>query len=606
MNIKRISTLLLLTIAFFTLSSAKHSCATNSGNRNFKQFNFTKAILYYEKALKHNKDSVYLLQQIADSYRLLNKPSKAEPYYQRLVVSGKATALDKLYYAETLRSVQKYTEAKVYYAQYLTVFPNDSSVKERLRGTDEVVLLSKDNGLYQLKNQDSINTKFSEFGVCFHGQNEIYFASDRKPYEFVRRIDNWTNGTFLAIYQAKINSTLNARKPILLASNVVNKKFHQSSPSYNEKLNELYFDRSNFSGNRARYSDDKTVKLKIYKVEWKSSAKKWNGKLQEAVSFDNKEISVCHPSLNKNGDTLYFVSDMPGGYGRTDIYFSTRADSGLWGTPVNLGAGVNSSSDDMFPFIATDGTLYFASNGHSGLGGLDIYSSKKEAGKWVSAKNLGAPFNSNADDFAYVAKDDNENGFFSSNRSGGKGDDDIYSFMLKGILLNGIAYNGYTGAPIFEANVTANPDIDPLQLLTDSSGKFVCSAMSNIDYVFTATKENYYPANLNFRMTDSSSVVRIPMFPIGDIQLQVTVIDRKTRQPLENSQVKINNLRTIKQQTLWTNKDGKCLMTVDSVTRYKLEASKSNYLTATAEISTSGMYPPDTIKQLLELHKTEG
>lgn len=607
MNIKRISTLLLLMIAFFSLTFAKNSCATNSGNRNYKQFNFTKAALYYEKALKRDKENVYLLQRLADSYRLLNKPSAAEPYYQRLVASGKATPLDKLYYAETLRSAQKYAEAQNYYAQYLVTFPNDSSVKERLRGTNDVAALSTDNGLYQIKNQDSINSKFSEFGVVLHGKNEIYFASDRQPDVYVRRVDNWTNGTFLALYQAEIkDASGNTKNPKLIESNTINKKFHQSSPSYNEKLNELYFDRSNFKGRRARYSEDKTVKLKIYKVAWKTSTEKWNGELEEAVSFNNKEFSACHPSLNKSGDTLYFTSDMPGGYGRSDIYVSSRVDSGSWSAPINLGAGVNSSSDDMFPFIANDGTLYFASNGHSGLGGLDVYSTKKNAGKWSAAKNMGTPINTNADDFGFVVKENNESGYFSSNRIGGAGNDDIYSFTLKGIELKGIAYNGNTSASIASANVTATPEIVPSQLLTDTSGHFTGSAVPNTDYVFTATKAGYYPSKVDFHMANVSGFVRIPMYPIGNIQLEVTVIDKKTRQPLNNSQVKIGNLRISKQETLWTDKDGKCLISVDSITRYRIEASKENYLNASAEVSTSGTYPPATIKQLLELNKTEG
>lgn len=607
MNIKRISTLLILMVAFCAMTFARYSYATVEGDWNFKQFNFKKAAQYYEKALKRDKDNVYLLQRIADSYRLLNTWSAAAPYYARLASSDKAIPLNKLYYAEALRTSQKYPEAKIYYAKYLESFPNDSSVKERMRGMDEVGDMNTDKGMYVIKNQDSINSKFSEFGVSMHGNEEVYFSSDRQPKAYVRRVNNWTSGTFMALYQADVKDTLgNLKNSQLLESNTVNKKFHQSSPSYNQQLNELYFDRSNFNGRRAFFSDDKTVKLKIYKVEWKSETKKWNGDLEEAVSFNNKEFSACHPALSQTGDTLYFTSDMPGGFGRTDIYMSTRVDKGAWSEPTNLGAGINSSGDDMFPFIAGDGTLYFASNGHIGLGGLDIYSSKNEAGTWSAPQNIGAPINTNADDFNYVVKSDNKSGYFCSNRTGGAGDDDIYSFTLKGIVLQGITYNGYTGALIADATVDIKPAVVPAQIITGKDGDFACSATPNTNYTFTATKEGYYPANLDYHLGLSSGFVRIPMYPVGDIKLEVTVIDRKTQQPIDSSQVRITNLRFSTKQMLWTDKDGKCLVPVDTATPYKIEAAKATYLNASAEISTNGIYPPAIIKQLLELDKTGG
>jgi outer membrane protein OmpA-like peptidoglycan-associated protein/tetratricopeptide (TPR) repeat protein len=607
MYIKRISTLLILMIAFSAIALAKNSYATVEGDWNFKQFNFEKAAKYYEKALKRDKENVYLIQRIADSYRLMNNWSAAEGYYGRLANSGNATAANTLYYAEALRTLQKYPDAKIYYAKYLETYPSDSSVKERMRGMDMIPELSKVNELYEVKNQDSINTKYLEFGVAIHGNDEVYFNSDRQPKAYVRREDNWTTGTFMALYQAEVKDTLgNLKKATLIESNSINKKFHQSSPSYNEQLSELYFDRSNFNAGRARFSDDKTVKLKIYKVQWSPQSKSWNGELKEAIPFNDKEFSACHPTLTKSGDTLYFTSDMPGGYGRTDIYRSTRVDRGQWGEPVNLGEGVNTSGDDMFPFIANDGTLYFASNGHMGLGGLDIYSSTNETGTWTTPKNVGAPINTNADDFGYVLRGEGKSGYFVSNRTGGAGGDDIYSFTLKGIMLKGVTYNGYTGALIADATVDVKPTVVPAQMITGKDGDFTCSATPNTDYIFNATKEGYLPAQLAYRMTDAPGEVRIPMYPVGNIMLEVTVIDKQTRLPIDRSEVKIKNLHLANQLVLTTDSAGKCLIGVDSVTRYSIEAAKQTYFNASAEVSTTGFYPPAVIRQLLELDKTAG
>lgn len=605
MNIKRIVTLLCLLMVLAVSSHAGNSSAVDNGNRYYKQFDFKKAVSCYLRALKHDKKNTSIQQHVADCYRLLNNWIAAKPYYAQLVTHARVKPQNYLYYAEALREGKDYPKAKIYYAKYLEVYPEDSSVKEQYDRIDRTQDLLNSKTNYDIKNMRGINTPFSEFGVTLYGLNDVYFCSNRKPDNFVKHTDSWTNNSFLKIYTAEADSQGTLTKSSLLPSTVVNKMYHEGASCYNEKMDELYFDRSNYDGKRAFYSADRTVKLKIYKVSFLPDAGKWDGELQEAVPFNSREYSVCHPSLNKRGDTLYFTSDMPGGFGRSDIYMSVRQHGGEWGAPVNLGAGINTSGDDMFPFIADDGTLYFSSNGHMGLGGLDVFSSKYVNGKWTEAKNLGAPINSNMDDFGYLVRKDNKSGYFCSNRPGGVGDDDIYSFTRGGYNVTGVTVNGYTGDSIGGAVVEMKPNVSPSKTVSANDGSFGFNAETNFDYSFTATKEGYHEAKLNLRLTDSTRSVRIPMYPEGDLRLEVTVIDKKTKLPVSNADVKING-------TMYhTNKDGIYSMVIDTNAQYKVEVyketgdSSEKYLKVVEDISTKGKYPPTVIKQLIELDKVK-
>lgn len=618
MSLKKSLTLLIAAFLFAGMVNAEKPIV-KVGDWYFKQFDYTKAILFYERALKKDQANVYVKQKMADSYRLTNDWVKAEPFYADLAKAENANAINKLYYAEALRANQKYADAKVYYKQYMDVVPADNSIKERLNGIDKVEELSKDKGFYDVKNMDKINSKFSDFGVSLFKDTGIFFCSNRYPDAYVVHKDRWTHGNFLQIYQAFKDDTSagNISTCALMHGRQPNKKFHEGTSSYVEKMQELYIDRSNYNGKRAFTAADKTVKLKIYRIGWLNDQNRWGDEVVEAVTFNDKEYSVSHPTVTKDGKTLYFASDKPGGYGGVDIYISTREIGGAWGTPVNLGPKVNTSADDMFPFIAEDNTLYFASSGHTGLGGLDVFSSTmvKTGNKltnWTEPENLGYPINTNADDFGYVIQKDNKKGYFCSNREGGQGDDDIYSFVKKGVILNGIVYDAATGLPIEGAQVVMkDEDVEKGKLKSGKEGDFSFAATPGKKYKFYATKDGYLPAELTFDVKEKPELVKIPMVAEGGITLEVTVLDKRTRDPLEASKVKVTNLTTMKDELCSTNKDGKCTFTLEPNTNYRLEASKetgepdTKYLTVTATQSTNGVKAPATLYSVLELEKVK-
>jgi len=624
MNLKKILTLLLISGSMFVTVMAERP-VVRVGDWYYKQFDYRKAIEFYKRALKKDEADQYVLQRIADSYRLINDWTDAETYYAILAKSDSSTGnvINKLYYAEALRANQKYADAKIYYKQYLDAVPNDNSVKERMDGIDKVESLSQDKGLYLIQDM-KINSKYSDFGVSFYKDTGIIFCSNRFDEHFVKHKDDWTHGSFLQLYQAfkdkdstSADSTGRITKATLLRGPLKYKRFHEGTTSYNDRMQELYLDRSNVNGRRIHFSADKTVKLKIYKLAWLPDRQSWGDETVEAVPFNNKEYSVCHPSLSRDGKTLYFASDMPGGYGGLDIYMCTREIGGPWSVPVNLGPKVNTSGDEAFPFIADDGVLYFASDGHVGLGGLDVYSTTmvktgNKIATWTEPENLGFPINTNADDFGYIIDKNNKNGYFCSNRQGGQGDDDIYSFTKRGVTLNGMVYDASTGLPIQDAQVVMKEaDTEKGKMKSGKDGDFTFAAIPGKKYTFNATKDGYLPAEQVVDVKEKPELVKIPMVAEGGMSLEVTVLDKKTREPLEGAKIRVTNLSTNKDETCSASKDGKCTFKLDPNTNYRLEASKetgepdTKYLTVTASQSTIGKKAPATLYSVLELEKVK-
>jgi tetratricopeptide (TPR) repeat protein len=321
MSLKKSLMLLIMFGMFSGASAAEKPAAEKSpaekpvvrvADYYYKQFDYIKAIAFYKRALKKDQKDVHVLQKLADSYRLINDWPNAETYYAQLVTMENSDVTDKLYYAEALRADQKYADAKTYYQAYADAAPNDPSVKDRIASLDQIDELSKDHGFYDIKDLD-INSKYSDFGVSLYKDTGILFCSNRYEEAVIKHKDDWTHASFLQIYEAlKDDTSGKITKATLLHGHQPNGKFHEGVTSYNDKLQELYLDRSNYNGKRAFFAADKTVKLKIYRIAWLPDQNRFGDETVEAVPFNDKEYSVCHPSISKDGKTLYFASDKPG------------------------------------------------------------------------------------------------------------------------------------------------------------------------------------------------------------------------------------------------------------------------------------------------------
>jgi outer membrane protein OmpA-like peptidoglycan-associated protein len=386
------------------------------GNKYFDEYSYDRAIRYL-KTVKEK--SIDINRKLAISYFKMEDFEQSEWYYTQVVNSNEVIVEDYFNYSQVLAMRENYPESVRWMTRY-------HERKSTLEGTTASIeadpeyyldLIKEDNG-YVVKNIE-INSPEQEFGTNFYG-DEIVFASSRTESKTIVRKWNWNQLAFLDIYKSELDTaTLELGEPVAHHKKF-NKKYHEGPATFNDAGDLMIFTSNNYQG---RSSND-VVTLELF--ESRKEGEKWGKPIP--FPFNSKEYSVGHGSLSKDGNTLYFVSDMPGSVGGTDIFRSHRKSNGEWGEPVHLDDEINTVGNEMFPFFHSDSVLFFASNGHPGLGGLDMfYIDVRELGI-NKVTNMNAPINSSRDDFAFIMNDDRTKGFFSSNRIGGMGNDDIYAF----------------------------------------------------------------------------------------------------------------------------------------------------------------------------------
>lgn len=274
-------------------------------------------------------------------------------------------------------------------------------------------------GKYTIKNLE-VNTENSDFGTSFHGTDKLVFASPRRGFRVVRDVWEQNGQRFLDLYEGIIEDGGEVRNALRLKGEV-NSKYHEADAVFTKDGKTVYFTRDNYYNKRLGIDNSGWTNLAMFKATVNDKGE-WINIIP--MPFNNVEYSVGHPALSDDEKTLYFTSDMPGGEGDTDLWKVQVNQSGF-GNPENLGPKINSSAKDWFPYVDGD-VLYFASDRWGGKGGMDVYATRIE-GFTPKPVLLNAPINSAADDYAFIIKKETRKGYFSSNREGGKGDDDIYS-----------------------------------------------------------------------------------------------------------------------------------------------------------------------------------
>ncbi len=412
MKLVLLSVLIISNLALFSQSSA-----LKRADKHFQAYSYEGAINIYSKIKEKNS---FINRRLGKSYYYTGDYMNAEAYFSLVAQSEKPTSEDYYNYAFILRMNKKYVKAQKWMQKFNEINKVDNRGKLHLLSPDYYNLLLKHTEKYSVFNLD-INTEESDFGTSYFN-NKIVFASSReKDKPIIRRwIQN--NMPFLDIYSASLGNNLQLRS-IKRFKGRFNTKFHDGPAAFSKTGKFMLFTRNNIGSK----SSNSVVKLKLFSSTLNN--KKWTK--PEEFAYNDDEYSVGHATLSHDGKKVYFASDMPGGIGGVDLYYCNRREDGSWDNPVNLGKMINTEGDEMFPFIHENGLLYFASNGLPGLGGLDIYVYNMNKQGNRSAENLGAPVNSSYDDFAFIINTSMTNGYFSSNRLGGKGSDDIYAFAIK-------------------------------------------------------------------------------------------------------------------------------------------------------------------------------
>lgn len=522
---------IILTALLFGLAPGTYSQEKTSreikGDKQFFIYSFDRAIGYYERV-----DELTAMGQrrLAESHANLGHNTEAEASYALLIARKEGVlAEDYFAYATLLKTDGKYDESNRMMDQFVTQKPADLRAKSYTANKAKFSDYQTVDADYKLTDL-TMNTNAQDFGTAYYDGKIVYTSSDARP-KMIKRKYNWNGQPYLNLYIAEVeNGQLEKRK---FFDKQYNSKMHDGPASFSNNGTFMAMT----SNNASDKSEDKMVELQIFTSNF--DGKDWS----DPVPFihNNLGYSVGHPYLLADGNTMYFVSDMPGGFGGTDLYKTTKIGNGAWSKPENLGNQINTESDELFPFVdETNQVLWFASNGHFGLGGLDIFNSAMNGSSWSTVENPGAPLNTRYDDYAFISDAKTHKGYISSNRVDGSGLDDIYAFESNAIVqqkeLTGIAKDiqGKFIAGTFITLVGENDEILATQT-ADEKGQFSFKVAPNKTYELIGNKNLYKEGN-----TSTNSFGTAPKIEADVVLLQDAVIEPQEPDVVE-PEVKVND-----------------------------------------------------------------
>lgn len=447
---------------------------------------YYKAIQNYRKASKKEKDRekrMIYAYQTAECYRLIGDYERAELYYKNAIRRGYTENEALLNHADMLRATQQYEDAMETYRMYLDSVPDDERAilgLESIQKTQEWVAKPTRHIINPLK---EINSRESDYSPVFVGgrDNEIIFTSTRKS-ATGKRSSMITGQNYADLFRATFGVQKQKwEEPKLLDENlIINTEDEEGAPFLTSTGEQMFF-------TRCRYDKTQPLGAEIYTSSQSRGA--WSEPTRVQVVGDS--IVAAHPAVDEKGGVIYFVSDMPGGFGGKDIYVAEKS-GGSYTNPKNLGPAINTAGDEMFPAVRDNGELYFSSNYHVGMGGLDIFmATKDEEGNWT-VKNMGSPINSPADDFGITFVAGEDKGMFTSNRKGSRGDD-IYSFVVppKVYQVEGEVFDRETNSKIDGATIRIIGTDGTNMKMRTQAGKFKLKLKPETEYIFAAFKDGY-------------------------------------------------------------------------------------------------------------------
>ncbi len=492
--------LIIFNASFNIVSAQEQSGLRERAKKHYNQYEYFQAAQLFQKLADVKKPFLNDLELLADCYLKMKNYELAENWYSRVVNLPKSKTENLIKYGEVLKSNLKYNEAKQVFLQYVKLSGDQSRVAVEIAGCDSSLAWIANPTLHQIKNQTLINTNRSEFAV-FPYQNKVFFTAEPDTALF-KSIFGRTGNPYLRIYSAD-QSRNELSKPAIDLSGFNTGKYHIGPLSTNADGSVLYITRTT-AGKVLELNEVDRVKYQTNNLElytFKKNKDKWE---ELPFVYNNvQKYSIGHASLSSDHKVLYFVSNMPGGFGGTDIWFCELQADGGWGKPQNAGAQINTVKDEMFPYSSSEGSFYFSSNGWPGMGGLDVFTAKGSKQNWSKALNLKYPVNSSTDDFGFIvfpSVDDTISGYLSSNRKAGKGGDDIYSFTFKNpdtkiiLAVKGAILDRKTGKVISGANVLlySNTNQSPMASQNaKSDGTFLFELAKESDYSLVAKKAKF-------------------------------------------------------------------------------------------------------------------
>jgi len=512
----------LLFIAFILINASVfgQTQREKKAERQFNGFSFVSAIDTYDRMIEKDINKDYALRKLGDAYIMLREPEKALPIYAQVVQQPNVPSEYFLYYAQTLRANGDYDASKEWMKKYKDAGNKESSIVKNFFKNNDLA-----SGIFNSVEKNTINkvnfnSKYNDFGAYVINQ-QLVFASSRHEAAAIKRVYAWDKQPLLDVYVANIENESNEKATPL--SGDVNTALHEGPATFSADGLKMYFSRNNSDQEKMDLNGREIRQVGIYTADFVDG--KWQD--SKPISLNNTAYIVYHPALSSDGKKLYFSSDMPGGYGGTDIYVSDINVDGTFGKPINLGAVVNTEGNEAFPFLHKDGVLYFSSDGHIGLGLMDIFAAvTNENNEIVNVINLGEPINSKKDDFGYYLDDEGFKGYISSNRKGGLGGDDIYAFTrIPPLTLKGQIFDAINNEPVSGAKVilTRENGEELAYFITGEDGSYEQLIPRDEKFVLKGSKEKYQDAQQDFssfgleKEKDIKVDLNIALAPIEDV-----------------------------------------------------------------------------------------
>ncbi|AEH00765.1 OmpA/MotB domain protein [Lacinutrix sp. 5H-3-7-4] len=462
-HIKLIITLVILS-CFSVTAQTK---ATKSADKHFSKLEFVEAIEDYEKLIEKGEGDAYIYGQLAiANYNIFNTVEAEKWFAKALETNQEPEMVFK--YSEMLKANGKYEASNAQMKTFASMRPGDDRSVMFMANPDYLPKILDRGKKFNVQNMD-INSAVSDFGGTMQ-DGKLYITTARNG---ARKKYGWNEQPFLDIYEFTLAED-GTYQGETMVEDKINTKYHEGVVSFSPNGKTMYFSRESFFENI--YEKDSLSNTKYSVLHLFKATKGSDGFSNiEALPINSRNYSIKNPSVSPDGSTIYFASDMPGGFGKFDIYKASIDENGQVGAPVNMGQKVNTEGHEMFPFISDNNTLYFSSIGHLGLGGMDVFYTKEIDGKMAPVRNVGIPVNSNGDDFAFHINEETGEGFVSSNREGGKGDDDIYQIKkiqpLCDVLIVATIVDNKTKAPIAGASAS----------LVDSKGNVLSTKTTNAE-----------------------------------------------------------------------------------------------------------------------------
>lgn len=625
MKVCRYTLLLAVSLLLLSAGAWAQSSRLKAANKQFENMSYLNAVRAYEEFLRVDKrsdpaENREALINLGYSYRRLEDSKNSERIYGELVKTYSDLPSEVyLYYAQSLAKNRKYRDSQKMYAKYGEMQTEDLRGRKFTVTYMDMNRFYKDSSSYRV-DYLPINSRQADFSPMYYQQG-LVFVSARNESGVVKRVFNFNQTPFLDIYfqpdtalfrqasepvagtaalgggdlnkaDAEITSATPGEGTLTkseLFSRTLNTKYHEGPMTFFKDQKRIIFTRNNDDRGKSGKSDEGIRKLKLYYAEQDDKGKWVN---IEELPFNSKDYSCGHPALSPDDSRLYFVSDMPGGYGGTDLYVVDYND-GQWGTPVNLGREINTEGNEMFPFVAGDNTLYFSSDGHEGLGGLDIFMAEMKGDIAVKGvENLGAPINSERDDFGFITDALRSSGYFSSNRKRGASDDNIYSFHRLCKTMNVYVYDAKTKEPIEAADVRiVKGGLNQELQQTGMDGSIRLCMDSNTEYEFKGIKEGYAANSVRFSTLTQSADPSVGLSIYLDRNENTSIVKGTVRkevdlQPADGVRVTLRNEKDKSEETVTTGPDGGYEFDMDPNSNYTITTEKDRYTKDKNQIKT--------------------